>query len=374
MSATTVDSSTTPSGSELWGFVPDGSNSSAVVLQNLTTTLSQLSEASQAQTAALADLKEDLLLQDDAAGPNPDRPADSLDITQITAVVNDCTRDSGANTNASNNMASDTRSDSEPQGHNSIVDSLTQAYLPNTKTSPAIEGKIATLVDNMLTGGLSTDTVKESADKYSPPENVKRLNVTSVNEEVWDLLPRRSRTVDLAFQKVQEFLLPGLSALCTLSGKLVSSIQSGDTPNTRETLTVIMDSIALLCNTHHKLNMKRRELIKPELNPPYTRLCKEEIKTTSKLFGDDLSKHLKDMAELKKAGIQMQKPSSTSTSSQGYKAPKQRFNRPHFAKPYARAHGQFATQKANSQRHFLANSRAPRGAHTKQHTPIRKDQ
>ena len=53
----------------------------------------------------------------------------------------------------------------------------------------------------------------------------------------------------------------------------------------------------------------------------------------------------------------MQIPSSTSTSSQGYKAPKQRFNRPHFAKPYARAHGQFATQKANSQRHFLANSR-----------------
>ena len=160
--------------------------------------------------------------------------------------------------------------------------------------------------------------------------------------------------MDLAFQKVQEFLLPGLSALCTLSGKLVSSIQSGNTPNTRETLTVIMDSIALLCNTHHKLNMKRRELIKPELNPPYTRLCKEEIKTTSKLFGDDPSKHLKDMAELKKVGIQMQKPSSTSTSFQDYKAPKQRFNRPHFAKPYARAHGQFATQKANSQRHLLA--------------------
>ena len=199
MSATTEDSSTTPSGSELREFVTYGSNSLAVVLQNLTTTLSQLSEASQAQTAALADLKEDLLLQDDVAGPNLDRPADSLDITQIAAVVNDCTRDSGANTNATNNMASDTRSDSEPQGHKSIVDSMTQAYLPNTKTSPAIEGKIATLVDNMLTGGLSTDTVKESADKNSPPENVKRLNVTSVNEEVWDLLPRWSRTVDLAF-------------------------------------------------------------------------------------------------------------------------------------------------------------------------------
>ena len=60
-----------------------------------------------------------------------------------------------------------------------------------------------------------------------------------------------------------------------------------------------MDSIALLSNTHYKLNIERQQLIKPELNPPYTRLCKEEIKPSTKLLGDDLSKHLKDMAEVK---------------------------------------------------------------------------
>ena len=232
----------TPSRSELRELVTDDNNSLTVILKNLTTTLGQLSEASQAQTAALADLKEDLLLQDDAAEPNLDRPVDSLDITQITAVLNDFTCNSGANTTSTNNMASYIHSDSESQGHTNIVGSLTQVYLPNAKTSPAIEGKIATLIDNMLTGGLSTDTVKHSTDKYSPPENVERLNVTSVNEEVWDLLPHWSRMVDLAFQKVQEFLLPGLSVPCTL------------------------DSIALLCNTHHKLNTKRQKLIKPALH------------------------------------------------------------------------------------------------------------
>ena len=66
-----------------------------------------------------------------------------------------------------------------------------------------------------------------------------------------------------------------------------------------------MDSAALLGNTNWKLNMKRRELIKPDLNPPYTRLCKEEIKLFTKLFGEDLSKHLKDMSEAKTAGQQM---------------------------------------------------------------------
>ena len=94
-----------------------------------------------------------------------------------------------------------------------------------------------------------------------------------------------------------------------------------------------MDSIALLANANFKLNMTRRELIKPELNPPYTiaRLCKDEIKPSTKLFGDDLSKHLKEMTEAKKAGRQMQKTFETRTASQGsYKAGRQKFLRPNF--------------------------------------------
>ena len=102
-------------------------------------------------------------------------------------VVNNCTLDS-----SKKNVASDGRFDSEVQRQNSIVESLTQAYQPNAKKSSAIEGKIAELIDTLLTGGLSADTAKESAEKYTPPENIKFLSVSSVNEEVWDLLPRRS--------------------------------------------------------------------------------------------------------------------------------------------------------------------------------------
>lgn len=60
-----------------------------IVLQNLTTTLSQLAEASQAQTVALADVKEDLLLQE-ADEPNLERPAELSNIAQLKAVLNDC--------------------------------------------------------------------------------------------------------------------------------------------------------------------------------------------------------------------------------------------------------------------------------------------
>lgn len=72
-------------------------------------------------------------------------------------------------------------------------------------------------------------------------------------------------------------------------------------------------------------------LIKPELSPPYTRLSEDEIKPSTKLFGDDLSKHLKEMAEAKKAGRQMQKTAETRTASQGsFKAGRQKFRRQNF--------------------------------------------
>ena len=80
----------------------------------------------------------------------------------------------------------------------------------------------------------------------------------------------------------------------------MKDINDGKTPDTRHLLDHVMDSVAMLGNTNWKLNMKRRELIKPELNPPYTRLCKEDITLSTKLFGDDLAKHLKDMSEAKK--------------------------------------------------------------------------
>lgn len=61
-------------------------------------------------------------------------------------------------------MVSDNRSDPERQSQSNIVENLTQAYLPNTKKSPLSKAKITELIENMLTGGLSANTVKESVE------------------------------------------------------------------------------------------------------------------------------------------------------------------------------------------------------------------
>ena len=61
--------------------------------------------------------------------------------------------------------------------------------------------------------------------------------------------------MDLAFKRVQEPLLQGLSALENLVGELVKGIMDGRMPDTRQVLEHVTDSVALLSNTNWKLNM-----------------------------------------------------------------------------------------------------------------------
>lgn len=347
--------------------VEDSQDTNMSVLEGLTSTWAQLAKASETQTAMLASLKEDLLLRTDSDedGEAAQSLNDSVDLNAALTDVLD-----PSDTHTSTTAAAKPASCPDSGSQDDILESLTQAFVQTKEKSPAIAEKIAGLIDNMVTGGLSPNTIKERVEKYPPPENCKFLSTTTVNEEIWDLLPRRSRTVDLAFQRVQEPLVQGLSALSILGDQLVKDLHAGKTLNTRQILDHVMDSIALLANANFKLNMARRELIKPELNPPYTRLCKDEIKPSTKLFGDDLSKHLEDMAEAKKVGRQMQKTSETRTASQGYfKAGRQKFRRPNF-KPYDRP----SSQKTSQQRPFLGYSRAQKSAQKKPSQPTNKTQ
>ena len=138
------------------------------ILQGLQNSLTQLAEVSKAQTKAFNNLREDLLLQPDEEDEEVDldTTSNSLDITVATNQLLD-----SSNGQSPKSAPSKSRFDSEPK--NDLLDSLTQVLLSTSKKSPDIEGKIATLVDNILTGELSQDSVKERSEKYPPPVNCK---------------------------------------------------------------------------------------------------------------------------------------------------------------------------------------------------------
>ena len=342
------------SSEEAVGSQESGIGSLAGILQGIQRTLADLSEASKSQSEAFQTLHEDLILQSDPDNDGEQNTGDDITVDP-TSVVQDLLDTSQSKENGAI-LDGEQRSDTEPQ--NNFLDSLTQAFIASERNSPAIEPKIASLVDSILSGKLSSETAKERGEKYFPPENCERVCTPTVNEEIWDLLPRRSRTVDLAFQRVQDTLIQGLSSLALLADRLVKEVQGNKSQNMMEVLHHAMDSLVLLSQTNWNLNLKRRELIKPDLNPPFTRLCKPDIPPTTKLFGDDLSKHLKEMTDVCKVGKQLQK-----------KPPQQK---PHYQKPYDRPRGSF-NHRGYNKKPFLGHGRAAHQSPLLQKKSHRKD-
>ena len=202
----------------------------------------------------------------------------------------------------------------------------------------------------MLIRGLLAETAKERMEKHPPPENCKwqwwtKKSGTCCPEEaeLWIWLSSRFRNP--CYKEYRPW--PNWRANWW-------DINDGKTPDTRHVLDHVMDSVAMLGNTNWKLNMKQRELIKPELNPPYTRLCKEDITLSTKLFGDDLAKHLKDMSEAKKAGQQMQKPYPNSSNRGAVHSQKRNFSR---FKPYHYDRTRGSGNKSTNRQPFLGQGR-----------------
>lgn len=143
-------------------------NTMVAILRGLNDTLEQLTKASEKQTAMLTSLKDNILLR-----PESDEEAEKEDSNtsntqlNITATLNNVLDPSDSCV-----VKESVGSDSEKQ--NDVLESLTQAFVQTNDKSPAITEKVASLIDNMASGGLSPETVKERVDKYPTPEKLTR--------------------------------------------------------------------------------------------------------------------------------------------------------------------------------------------------------
>lgn len=145
-------------------------------------------------------------------------------------------------------------------------------------------------IDYMLTHKLDDKSLEDTAEKYITPDNCEALSVPKVNLTIWENLKSTTRAKDARLQKVQKALIRGITAFA----RSVDGTQLSDTQQ---------DALALLSSANYELNCVRKELIRPEINPKYAHLCKASTQTSKLLFGDDLSKQVKELQEEQKAAV-----------------------------------------------------------------------
>ena len=114
-----------------------------------------------------------------------------------------------------------------------------------------------------------------------------------VNPEVWGKLKRDTKTRDLKLQRIQNLVHKGLIPLI----KLMENIKK-DKANMR----LAADAFRLLAMGSSQLSQRRRDLIAPDLCPTFRPLCGPNNPVTQLLFGDDLPKQIKDIADTQRVG------------------------------------------------------------------------
>ena len=168
------------------------------------------------------------------------------------------------------------------------VPPIAQKFAVPIAVGDAIHNDLAKSAAYLMSNQLEETVLEEAGGKYPPPSNCTPLCCPKVNAPIWENLAPHTRSRDLKLQRIQKPLTQGLTAF----------IQTLTPANLTETQ---QDALALICNANFELNCLRKEQIKPDLNVKYSHLCKPATPVSKFLFGDDLTKRVKDLTEQQKA-------------------------------------------------------------------------
>jgi hypothetical protein len=111
-------------------------------------------------------------------------------------------------------------------------------------------------------------------------------------------------------------------------------------------MDAVIHAIVLLLSANREINLKRRELLRPDLNKQYVALCNPSTAISTCLFGDDLNKEVEDLTK--------------SNRLSGKVHSKQRFEtyRPRVSRGQSRFGSQERSVRGSRpQRHFLGGCR-----------------
>lgn len=124
--------------------------------------------------------------------------------------------------------------------------------------------------------------LQEKMNRIACPQNCEALTKVKVNQLIWDNLSANVRSQDLCMQKVQTSLIKGITGVVLATNNVLGCLDS--IPEGRDLIQSLSDSIAMLANANKEINMRRKEMIKPDLHDDYKHLCSSSIEPTSFLW------------------------------------------------------------------------------------------
>jgi len=179
---------------------------------------------------------------------------------------------------------------------NDIWQNFSSEYQADETPGKPVNEGISRMVNTMFKKKVNEDTMVQKFKTFLRPANCESLITPRVNSCIWDRLTPEIRSFDVKMQKIQNCLQKSSIAVIETLDSLTE--QAGKTDDQVHALNKkLVACLAFNSYANSELNMRRRDLIKPELKQGFKHLCSPQVPVTEELFGDELHKHVKDISE-----------------------------------------------------------------------------
>ncbi|PFX13810.1 hypothetical protein AWC38_SpisGene22077 [Stylophora pistillata] len=178
-----------------------------------------------------------------------------------------------------------------------MLNSLADAYDTEDATGDDLDEDVTTLVKKRRGKKLNPDKIKTIVEKHKRLASCPQLKQINVNQEIWAQLNARQWKADLQIANLQQIV--NKTAIINLQTLPWITVNAENTPELIN--NNLANTIAMLGHVQTQISQLIREQIKAALSYEYKSICSFEVPATSQqLFGDELSKHLKDARETSK--------------------------------------------------------------------------
>ena len=238
-------------------------------------------------------------LYDERESASAIQPATSTPVEKIT--VDDLLKPKKKDENSGSEKVQNPKQSETESGKKSLLEILDEQITPKEATDSAINEKLATMVNSLMFKSDVDKKVKENAkemcEEVKRPQNCNSLSTTKVDELIWSRLQPTSRSLDIKFQEIQNYLVKGVTIMVKLTNDLIMD----KNVSTEKMVKESMKAVELITFANYELNVRRRECLKGDIdNEKYLGLFSQSVPMNEFLFGGEINKRLEDIEKANK--------------------------------------------------------------------------
>jgi len=175
---------------------------------------------------------------------------------------------------------------------------LTAAIVKDDGRGPKVDKDLSANIEILMRNKPDETVQKNLFDSIKQPEGCEGLSQITVNPSIWEKMSNDAKGNDGKLQKVQLALVKGTTELVRAYDEIMKLVRDDkEVEKLSSILEIANNSLMCFGIANVELAQRRREAIKPGFENSYAHLFNASMPFTEALFGNELTKNIKDITE-----------------------------------------------------------------------------